>query len=74
MNKNSLLSEDKLTKMFDKISSKYDFLNHILSFGIDILWRKKVINLLTTIKKKNKKNIRFGYWNWRFSYFASEKI
>ncbi|WP_262494723.1 class I SAM-dependent methyltransferase [Blattabacterium punctulatus] len=55
MNKNSISSEDKLTKMFDSISSKYDFLNHILSFGIDILWRKKVINLLITIKKKNTK-------------------
>ncbi|WP_262494680.1 class I SAM-dependent methyltransferase [Blattabacterium punctulatus] len=55
MNKNSISSEYKLTKMFDSISSKYDFLNHILSFGIDILWRKKVINLLITIKKKNTK-------------------
>ncbi|WP_113738130.1 bifunctional demethylmenaquinone methyltransferase/2-methoxy-6-polyprenyl-1,4-benzoquinol methylase UbiE [Blattabacterium clevelandi] len=55
MNKNSISSEeDKLTKMFDSISSKYDFLNHILSFGIDILWRKKVINLLIKNKKYKK--------------------
>ena len=30
-----------VTRMFDGIAEKYDFLNHVLSFGIDILWRKK---------------------------------
>ena len=33
-------------QMFDDISTKYDFLNHFLSFGIDIHWRKKFINKL----------------------------
>ena len=28
--------------MFDGISSKYDFLNHFLSFGADRSWRKRV--------------------------------
>lgn len=32
--------------MFDDISSKYDFLNHFLSFGIDHLWRKRLVSLL----------------------------
>ena len=32
--------------MFDNISHKYDLLNHTLSMGIDILWRKKAIRLL----------------------------
>jgi len=36
--------------MFNAISPKYDFLNHFLSLGIDILWRKKAIRLL---KKDN---------------------
>ena len=31
-------------KMFDDISSNYDMLNRILSFGIDKYWRKKLIN------------------------------
>ena len=33
-------------KMFDDISPHYDFLNHFLSLGIDIYWRKKFIQKL----------------------------
>ncbi len=32
--------------MFNAIAHRYDFLNHLLSFGIDILWRKKAIRKL----------------------------
>ena len=32
--------------MFNNIAPRYDFLNHFLSLGIDILWRKKAIRLL----------------------------
>ena len=32
--------------MFDDISPSYDLLNHTLSFGIDKLWRKKVVKLV----------------------------
>ena len=33
-------------RMFNSIAHRYDFLNHFLSFGIDILWRKKAIRQL----------------------------
>ncbi|WP_185862068.1 bifunctional demethylmenaquinone methyltransferase/2-methoxy-6-polyprenyl-1,4-benzoquinol methylase UbiE [Blattabacterium cuenoti] len=59
MNKYSLSSrEKKIKNMFDHISCKYDLINHILSFGIDFFWRKKVIHLLDKFSEKKKvKNI-----------------
>ncbi|MBK8518625.1 MAG: bifunctional demethylmenaquinone methyltransferase/2-methoxy-6-polyprenyl-1,4-benzoquinol methylase UbiE [Saprospiraceae bacterium] len=36
----------QVTRMFDKIAPYYDNLNRILSFGIDILWRRKAIKML----------------------------
>ncbi len=38
--------KEQVAEMFNNISGKYDFLNHFLSLGIDILWRKKAIKLL----------------------------
>ena len=29
--------------MFNDISPRYDFLNHFLSFGMDVFWRKKLV-------------------------------
>ena len=36
----------QVARMFDSISGNYDFLNHFLSAGIDIRWRRKAIKLL----------------------------
>lgn len=38
--------KEQVAQMFNKISKRYDFLNHFLSLGIDIFWRKKAIKLL----------------------------
>ena len=38
--------KQQVAEMFNSISKNYDFLNHFLSLGIDILWRKKAIRLL----------------------------
>ena len=42
--------KQEVAEMFNNIASKYAFLNHFLSMGIDILWRKKAIRIL---KKEN---------------------
>ena len=38
--------KQQVAEMFNKISKKYDFLNHFLSLGMDIYWRKRAISLL----------------------------
>ncbi|WP_262887354.1 class I SAM-dependent methyltransferase [Blattabacterium cuenoti] len=53
MNKHSI-KEEKIKNMFDHISHKYDLINHILSFGIDFFWRRKIIHLLDKFNKKKR--------------------
>ncbi len=44
--------KEQVATMFDNISGNYDFLNHFLSLGIDIIWRKKAIKQLTKLQPK----------------------
>lgn len=37
---------EKIRQMFGAIAPRYDFLNRLLSFGIDQRWRKKAVRLL----------------------------
>jgi len=37
--------QKQVKRIFDSISGKYDLLNHLLSAGVDIYWRKKAIKL-----------------------------
>ena len=43
----SLGKKEQVTQMFDTISGNYDGLNRVISFGIDVKWRKKVLQLVT---------------------------
>lgn len=38
--------KEQVAKMFDTISSKYDNLNRVISFGIDVTWRKKILKMV----------------------------
>lgn len=59
--KNSSLSKkEQITKMFDNISEEYDGLNRVISFGIDIKWRKKVVKLVANQKPKSVLDIATG--------------
>jgi len=42
----SLNKKEQVEQMFDNISGNYDGLNRVISFGIDVKWRKKVIRLV----------------------------
>ncbi len=39
--------KQQVEEMFNDISGKYDFLNHLLSFGIDKIWRNKLLGSIT---------------------------
>ena len=38
--------QQSVTEIFDDISPRYDFLNHLLSFQIDRIWRRKTSKLV----------------------------
>ncbi|HTO16911.1 MAG TPA: bifunctional demethylmenaquinone methyltransferase/2-methoxy-6-polyprenyl-1,4-benzoquinol methylase UbiE [Edaphocola sp.] len=44
--------KQQVAEMFDRISERYDLLNHLLSLNIDKKWRKKAIQSLTPIQPK----------------------
>lgn len=46
--------------MFNSIARNYDFLNHFLSFGIDVLWRKRLIRELKKYKPSKILDIATG--------------
>lgn len=49
-----LSKKEQVAQMFDNISGNYDNLNRVISFGIDVKWRKKVLKLVAA---KNPKKI-----------------
>ena len=50
----SLGKKEQVAQMFDSISKNYDGLNRVISFGIDVKWRKKVVKI---VGEKNPKQI-----------------
>lgn len=59
--KNSDLGKkEQVTKMFDNISGDYDGLNRVISFGIDIKWRKKVVKIIKKAQPKTILDIATG--------------
>lgn len=58
--KDTSAKKDQVAKMFDNISGNYDFLNHFLSLGIDITWRKKAIKQLKSIAPKEILDVATG--------------
>jgi demethylmenaquinone methyltransferase / 2-methoxy-6-polyprenyl-1,4-benzoquinol methylase len=51
--KNSSLSKkEQVASMFNTIAWRYDFLNHLLSLGVDSYWRRRTIGFLKKEKPK----------------------
>lgn len=56
----SLGKKEQVAKMFDNISENYDGLNRVISLGIDMKWRKKVVALVAEKKPKTILDIATG--------------
>jgi len=52
--------KEQVAEMFDNIAPTYDFLNHLLSMGIDKMWRKKTIKMIADIKPKMMLDVATG--------------
>src|SRR3546814_14941490 len=52
--------KQQVADMFNNISGTYDFLNHFMSLGIDIIWRKKAIRALKTSKPQRLLDVATG--------------
>ena len=52
--------KEQVKQMFDNISREYDGLNRVISFGIDVKWRKKVVALVLDHKAQSVLDIATG--------------
>lgn len=55
-----LSKKEQVEQMFDNISGKYDLLNRVLSMGIDIQWRNKVVKMVKKSAAKKVLDIATG--------------
>ncbi len=58
--------KEQVAAMFNNISKTYDFLNHFLSAGIDIIWRKRAIKELLKDNPKQILDVATGTGDFAF--------
>lgn len=73
---NNEISERKKEsyKIFNEIASTYDLLNHTLSFGIDIYWRKKLLKHLPQKESINALDLATGTGDVPLTLIADPRI
>lgn len=62
----SRTKKEQVEEMFDHIAHRYDFLNHLLSLGIDIRWRKKAVKYIGEIQPKKILDVASGTGDFAF--------
>ena len=63
--------KEQVADMFNNISKTYDFLNHFLSLGIDIIWRKKAIGELKKDQPKLILDVATGTGDFAFEAIST---
>ena len=51
---------EEVREMFDRIAPKYDLLNHTLSLGIDVLWRRRVVRIVRRLRPRHVLDVATG--------------
>ncbi len=66
----------QVEEMFDNIAHRYDFLNRLLSLGIDRSWRKKAVKFIAEIQPKKILDVATGTGDFAFESLSvnPEKI
>ncbi len=62
----SATKKEQVATMFNNISRTYDFLNHFMSMGIDVLWRKMAIRELVKDKPRHILDVATGTGDFAF--------
>ena len=55
-----LNKKQQVAQMFDNISKEYDGLNRVISFGIDVKWRNKVVDIVSKTQPERILDIATG--------------
>ncbi|UJH91052.1 bifunctional demethylmenaquinone methyltransferase/2-methoxy-6-polyprenyl-1,4-benzoquinol methylase UbiE [Antarcticibacterium sp. 1MA-6-2] len=66
-----LNKKEQVEQMFDTISENYDGLNRVISFGIDVKWRKKVVKKVQDQKPENILDIAISTGDLAISFAPS---
>lgn len=56
----NLSKKEQIAHMFNDIAGRYDFMNHFMSMGIDVGWRKKALKLLVPLQPKTILDVATG--------------
>ncbi|MFA6457591.1 MAG: bifunctional demethylmenaquinone methyltransferase/2-methoxy-6-polyprenyl-1,4-benzoquinol methylase UbiE [Bacteroidota bacterium] len=54
------MQKEYVRSLFDKIAYRYDLLNHLLSGGVDLYWRRAAIQSLTSLQPKRILDVATG--------------
>ncbi len=68
------MTQRQVSQMFNEISSSYDWVNRILSFGIDRRWRKRLLSHLPKKKDLRLLDLATGTGDQLLSLLKSGKI
>lgn len=54
--------------LFSRIAKRYDFMNHVMSFGLDVLWRKRLVAVANAAKGNSVLDMATGTGDIAFEF------